>query len=369
MSKTISPKIFLHKCFYPSGDEPEQVEAEVHLKMPQQTQDKATSVPKSRWVAAKKGRKAKEKAAFKGNKMKLINTSPANCKRESNYYAGKSCDCKHVNHWEGIPWETTYHYRLLMYGEGSSQYSREAIVRKLIAPILEEAVCNYARKGRRVSPNATKLTYKLQCAVTGRITPVCFKVFCRVLGLSDGTVHKYVQKLKNGEPLRLPKKTAEAQATVRDSPEYLAIASFLEALAEDLANMSPDMRVTELPSGTKIQYYELFCETWKAGVLTGVSYRSRHRWTKMDQPPSKSLFYKVWREEFSALHVPKRQNRFSKCDFCTQCKTNISAARSAGDVVELNFWKEKLYRHYQWVVLQRKKYHRHRRKAAENPSK
>jgi hypothetical protein len=103
---------------------------------------------------------------------------------------------------------------------------------------------------------------------------------------------------------------------------------------------SPDSRATEMPSGFKKQYYGMFCSDWQAGVLTGQYYRTKYQFTvKMDAPPSnfKSLFYRVWRTEFSQLKVPKRHNRFSKCDWCVILKSNMESARQAHDLEEVMY--------------------------------
>ena len=294
-------------------------------------------------------------------------------KKNSNFVGGfrkeeQKCGCSNgrINHFEGIHFSLTKHYRDLIHGEDATNYSKRMFVYNFAKTAIDKAIDEgkHLKSGRA----KVKIDYSLFCFHKGKI-PVCEKVWCKVTGISSGVVWDVVNKAKRGiKPERCAKsKLAEREA--KEKPEYLAVATFLEKLADQLSNRSPDMKNTELPSGTKCHYYEWFCEEWKEGVLTGLYHKSRKQLVDPLKPPSKSFFYKIWRNEYSCLHVPKRQNRFSKCDWCVMCKENIDQSRAAGDHVDLEFWKKLLYSHYAWVVLQRKRYHRHRRKAAENPER
>jgi hypothetical protein len=282
----------------------------------------------------------------------------------------KSCGCKHVNHLAAINRETVKHYRDLLYDEDKSvnQYFRRVFVYKMVDEIIRKEYRSQLRTWRLCGKDMSKMKierYYLTDAVTQRQVPVCHEVFCKVLGLSPTTVNRVVRDCKAGKPVKMDQRTILKVKEVHDKPEYLAIASFLEGLAELLANESPDTRSTELPDGHKCHYYDMFRAHWAEGVLHGLYYRSRDRFSDPTKPPSKSLFYKVWRCEFSSLKVPKRHNRFSKCDWCVTIKSNIQMAHNGGDKDEATYWKAFLYGHYKYVVLQRKKYHKHRRKAAD----
>ena len=342
--------------------------APVNLQLPEQKLEDVTKQRQNKFAAANNRKRANERAALKGVKTKLTKTAPSICKHYSNR-CGRKCGCSAVNHWAGVDWETTKHYRDLMHGEGSTRYTRRKIIHEFALVAADEAIRDAARRGKRVERDETRLKYWITCAITGRRIPVCFEVFINVLGQARDTVCKQVRATKDGQVPLEDKATRKAQEEFKGSAEYLAISTFLEKLAEDLTNLSPDMRVSELPSGTKVQYYEMFKNEWEEGVMKGLSFRSRHKWTKVNEAPSKSLFYKVWRSEFKALKVPKRQNRFSKCDWCSMAKLCIQAANTANDLEEVKYWKKVLYKHYAWVILQRKKYHHHRRKAAEQPTK
>ncbi len=122
--------------------------------------------------------------------------------------------------------------------------------------------------------------------------------------------------------------------------------------------------------GSKNNYYEMFVEDFKAGLSNGLYFRKKVNPDDPDckiDPPSRSLFYKVWLTEFGGLVVPKRQNRFSKCDCCINYKCQLDESRKNLDFEGVQEWKTRLYAHYRWVTLQRKKYYWHRRKAADRP--
>lgn len=275
-----------------------------------------------------------------------------------------------------VDFHTTRHYREILWASGNgrgNRYERRKFVYSLLLDEVkrERLWRSFNRKLTREDGSNMRLTYRLQDPSTGCYFHVCQSTFCGVLGLSKGTLSYLVKQAKAGKPLVRDKHLEKIIAKKQQSPEYQGIVTYLETLTEDLANHSPDCRVTELPSGFKVHFYDMFCADWKKGLLKGVYNRSAGRSVgkNAEKPPSKALFYRVWRTEFPHLKVPKRNNRFSKCDWCTGLKTHLESARTRGDQEEVNYWKSCLYDHYSWVSLQRRKYHKHRRKAAENPGK
>lgn len=291
--------------------------------------------------------------------------------------SNRRCGCGGAkNCYDIIEFETTRFYREMMYGCSENgrvtRFERNRFVYDLLERVVKEET-DFRNMSRKISGQRKKvrLTYRLTCQQSGRYFRVCQGAFAGVLGISKGKVHEMSVKAKNGQRPTRDSKADKVARKKETSPQYMAILTFLETLADDLANHSPDCRVTELPSGFKIQFYDLFKLEWFRGLKDGVYTRTAKSMEGKfkDKPPSKDLFYRVWRQEFPHLKVPRRNNRFSKCDHCVTLKQHLESARQSGDQDEVRFWKECLYEHYTWVKLQRRKYHKHRRKAAQNPAK
>ena len=323
----------------------------------------------SKYQKLNKARCQKRTRANKGSIRAAGYLKPSEFTRFSMANQHMKCGCK-FNHFSLIFRDTVGMYRNMIHGEGSSKDDKENVIEKIVLQSIKEAQIEHDRCYERTpfDPESVRVKYFLQCAVTGRMLPLCRNSYCWIIGVSRGTLGKYVKLVKQGklQAERDRRKDGKNESIKEDRPEYFAICTFLEALTEDLSSKSPDCRLTELPSGSKVQYYEMFCEEWKNGLESGMYYKSRKK-NQPTAPPSKSLFYSVWRKEFNGLIVPKRHNRFSKCDDCVRAKLSLQMARTNKDLDELREWKTILYAHYRWVVLQRKKYHKHRRKAMDYP--
>lgn len=327
---------------------------------------------KSRYQRLSKARAKKRTRANKGRIRDAAYLNPADFTKYSMKNKNMRCHCDDINHFSLMFKDTVAMYRNILHGENSSKDERDLLIEKVVMKSIEQAKVEHARACKKYpfDPEHVRVSYYLQCAVTGRLVPMCRESFCFVIGVSKATLGNVVKLIKQGrlQGERQRRKEGKNEKIKEDRPEYFAVCTFLEALQEDLSSHSPDCRLTELPSGSKIQYYEMFCEEWKSGLESGMHYKSRKK-TESTKPPSKSLFYAIWRKEFNGLIVPKRHNRFSKCDDCVRAKLSLQQARNNHDGDELREWKTILYAHYRWVVLQRKKYHKHRRKAKENPHK
>ena len=298
---------------------------------------------------------------------KIIRTSRADITRFSRANPLATCACKDKDCWRGIYPETTRHYREHLYDPDPKIGAYE--VRKKLYGYLKELYDEGIKKRYFKSTDAKiKLKYWVKCAVDPEARrTVCFPVFCQVMGVSKSTLSNIRAMVVRGIPLPLNAKKEKNAYNRTKSPQWLGIAAYIEALGHDLANDSPDTRVTELPMGTKQNYYELFLQEWASGVASGLYYRNRVNIAGDLKVPSRSLFYKVWSEEYGGLVVPRHQNRFSKCDTCLQYKSHLEDARKNRDHDGIQEWKTRLFAHYRWVTTQRRKYHWHRRKAADNP--
>lgn len=324
---------------------------------------------KGKWQKGNKRRRGKDavvnekqmmKNVMKGmqirKRAKIHDSNIKNVSRQS----GRVCSCfatKGVNHYDYISKDMAKHYLYFLHDPDAeiTSYLRRARAHQLIRE------CHDATRQERFMKKGThgghNIKYFLHDPFREKKVPLCCAVFSDVIGVAVATVERIRKRVVLGLP---PKDTFRAPVA---SPAYLAIHTNLEALAEDLANESPDLKTVELPMGRKNHYYLLFVEGWRAGVEAGI-YQG-----DPDKPPSLDLFYKVWRRDFNALKVPKRSNRFSKCETCIERRQAIDNARELKDVAAILKTKQELLGHYKWVTLQRKVYHNDRAEAGFNQAR
>lgn len=307
--------------------------------------------------------------------------------RKDSCLGGKHCSCSSFNHWSLIPEVITRHYRDVLYGPGSSSKKRFEWAQSQIADFYLKSRDKHCREGKT---GDVKLDYFLESPITGKTFQVCFGVWQQVTrcaskdklsNIRESVVNRHEFRYKDSSKSLDEQFKDSVSSSKQKSAEYCAVLAFLDSCFEEIADKSPDTRFSELPSGSKIDYYRMFCEEWQEGLLTGVYYRSYHVFKKgvtsdndaelecdviNQAPPSLSFFYKVWRAEYGHLKVPKKQNRFSKCDWCGHLKSQIALAK---EVEERKYWRTRLYDHYRWSALQRRKYQKHRQKAAKQPHK
>jgi hypothetical protein len=348
-----------------------------------------------------KARAKKAGLVNKGVKQKIANTDPAAIRRVCNK-GQQRCGCANlpcgtpVNCYSKVNFETAEHYRMMLYNEddkGVNQAFRRQFMRTMLIKFHDEAKKKQAKLHK--TSQAMRLDYYLEdFAYTNPANPrevkkvnVCRKVFENVLGPSHQTWSNVYDEVVNRGLRSFPDDEESQRKVQGKSDEWLACATFLSFLLDDLADMSPDTRGHELPSGFKRDYYEMFCNDWNLGVLNGAYTRSKNKFKKQPtkanaenldldppndgagdeanlKPPSISFFYRVWRTEFKDVTVPRRHNRFSKCDLCCSLKGQLGRAT---DNKEKRRIKILLFEHYAWVTLQRRKYHWHRKKAMDKP--
>ena len=299
------------------------------------------------------------------------------CSKEGSY----QCSCKKCNHFQKVSFETAKHYRQLFWLKGplnaddllgakrASRYNRRMILWEMLKDIYE---CNISFKRathRTFNPkkfNFDQCSYFIRDVETGRKLYLCMDAFRQVLGISQQLLVEVRNLVVSG---REPKMDVAAQAALRkkrESGEWLAVVTFITQLEEELSNKSPDCKRSEVPFGHKNDYYRMFVEDWKVLVKIG-AYNRTSKTGDPFRPPSRSLFYKVWREEFGCLKVPKHQNRFAKCDWCVTLKNNINTCIQSREHDRAVFWRLRLFEHYKYIALQRRVYHETRRGAALRP--
>lgn len=301
--------------------------------------------------------------------------------------SGRKCSCSLCNHWSFVPEVVTAHYRKLLYSPGCSAKKRFEWAQSQIADFYMKARDKFNREGKK---GKFELEYFLESPITGNPFKVCFEVWLQVTRcaskdklktIRESVVERNEFRYDNGTKSLNEEFKDSVNSSREKSAEYCAVLAFLDSCFDEIADKSPDTRFSELPSGSKVDYYRMFCEEWEQGLLTGVYYRTYHVFKKGEKPPAEaelecevlnrappslSFFYKVWRAEYGQLKVPKKQNRFSKCDWCGHLKSQIALAK---EVEERRYWRTRLYDHYRWSSLQRRKYQKHRQKAAKQPHK
>ena len=268
--------------------------------------------------------------------------------------------------------ETTRNYRDRLYSDPTcrnlARYQANLSLFKIVEEVYKHGLATNSYSIHNKNP---QLSYFLHCGVEleQKRFP-CSTVFAGVLGICKNTLQKARKRVLSGMGPATSAKHEKELRVREKSPLYMAVHTYVHGLACDMANESPDMKNTELPSGTKQNYYDMFVEEWKSGVLTGCYFRNKLSpdGPPSSKPPSRSLFYSIWKSEFGGLVVPRTQNRFSKCDTCIAYKAQLEDAKKRHDIEGVKAWKTRLYAHYRWVTLHRKKYHWHRRKAKEDPN-
>jgi hypothetical protein len=285
---------------------------------------------------------------------------------------------------------------MMLYNEddkGVNQAFRRQFMRSMLIKFHDEAKQKQAKQHK--TSQALRLEYYLKdFAYLNPEKPreikkvhVCRVVFEDVLGPSHETWCNAYDEVVNRGLRSFPEDEERQHKVQGKTDEWLACATFLSFLLDDLADMSPDTRGHELPSGFKRDYYDMFVKDWNDGVLNGAYTRTRNKFKKV-QPkakennvdleppnddagdeanttaPSISFFYRVWRTEFKDVTVPRRHNRFSKCDLCCSLKGQLGRATSNDEKRRI---KKLLFEHYAWVTLNRRKYHWHRKKAMDKP--
>jgi len=198
---------------------------------------------------------------------------------------------------------------------------------------------------------------------------VCRECYGAVLGFSNGTITDTWQaivrdKQRVQSDVRVPKAKGKTS-------EWLHCSSWIEMWTQGLCCFSPDCKKHELPAAMTLKFmYEKFCEDWTLGVISGAVIREHFGRMKVEEreqnpPPSYEYFTKVWKEDFSSeINIPRTHKRFAMCNWCAELKNRL--VREKDREMKL-YWRAQLYRHYEWVTLQRRKYYKHRKKATEFP--
>ena len=258
-----------------------------------------------------------------------------------------------------------------LYGDGTNQDTRRHWRFESMLGIYEDYLKDPKCKGTDKNP---KLNYylmdntKTRHEVAKKI-PVCRECYGAVLGFSNGTITDTWQaivrdKQRVQSDVRVPKAKGKTS-------EWLNCSSWIEMWTQGLCCFSPDCKKHELPAAMTLKFmYEKFCEDWTLGVISGAVIREHFGRMKVEEreqnpPPSYEYFTKVWKEDFSSeINIPRTHKRFAMCNWCAELKNRL--VREKDREMKL-YWRAQLYRHYEWVTLQRRKYYKHRKKATEFP--
>jgi hypothetical protein len=200
---------------------------------------------------------------------------------------------------------------------------------------------------------------------------VCRHCYVNVTGFSNDTVGKVHKKIvQDGHRIYSGEKVPKASGRTE---EWNQIHVWISMYTNGLLCHSPDQKRSELPNATtRKMMWEAFALDWDAGVINGVFRRTscgRMKLEKKDLNPAPcyQTFCKVWKADFrDSINIPGHHKRFAMCNWCAELKSNLTREK---DPTRKAFWKQKLFKHYEWVTLQRRKYYRHRKKAIDQPEK
>jgi hypothetical protein len=249
----------------------------------------------------------------------------------------------------------------------ASDPSDKATGEWLFYSILRCFEANVGRKGKGIQYSLVDDTRPAP-----RTIDVCRECFVNVTGFSNETVAKvHTRIVQDGQRIysceKAPKSTAGSSA------EWNHIHVWISMYTNGLLCHSPDQKRSELPNATtRKMMWEAFALDWDAGVINGVFRRSccgRMKLEKKDSHPAPlyQTFCKVWTKDFAdKINIPGHHKRFAMCNWCAELKSNLTREK---DPTRKAYWKQKLFRHYEWVTLQRRKYYKHRKKAIDFPEK
>lgn len=129
------------------------------------------------------------------------------------------------------------------------------------------------------------------------------------------------------------------------------IVSFIQRTAESVGDKMPDRAETHLPFRRKKDLYALFCSDFK-------------EISNNEQAPTKSLFYRVWKEHCGQVKI-RKFSRFSKCAECDMLESAIrEAIKNRESTDDL---KRRKVLHSSRIKLERVAYSRKRDEAKLRP--
>jgi len=281
----------------------------------------------------------------------------------------KACCC-------GIHYPMVKQIREELYQEGvTNNKTRREWRYNSILGFYEEWLKN---KGKNDDSKLTKLKYWLMDHTKtlhseSKKIYVCRECYCRVTGISNGTLLETWKAIVKEKQRSVP--DVFASKSEGKTQEWLYVQSWIEMYINGLCCFSPDQKKHELPSANTRKFmYEKFKTDWDDGVLSGDYIRKhfgRMKAEDREQNPNKcpgyEYFTKVWKEEFDEyITIPRHCKRFAMCNWCAELKNRIVREK---DREKRLYWKSQLYKHYEWVTLQRRKYYKHRKKAIEMPER
>ncbi|XP_061171052.1 uncharacterized protein LOC133180592 [Saccostrea echinata] len=176
-------------------------------------------------------------------------------------------------------------------------------------------------------------------------TSVCCAAFRAVLGIPQSTFYE-VRSLF----LKNQKSVTSYKRKGRQTKSMKAIA-WLKLYAQNYGEKLPNSHHIHLPPcSTKLHVYELMVEESQGDFMS---------------PVSLSHFLSLWRSEASYIAIPKN-NRFSKCNVCTEIKIKLGETRDAQERMML---QKKRDNHLKKQNIERQKYYKHQQKAKMFPNK
>lgn len=175
---------------------------------------------------------------------------------------------------------------------------------------------------------------------------LCYQCFARFHGLSDWVMRDLIRKKLAGDSVEHSKKGRQQMRAAT-----MGALEWIDNRVKMLGDYMPHKSYIHLPPGSKKELYDNYVLDCQINYVN-------------HSPVSKATFWHLMKKHFPRVKIPK-QKRFAKCDTCDSYDTRIREAFSDSIRQELRREKSK---HLDFVVQERRKYYKHRRKAASDPS-
>jgi hypothetical protein len=173
--------------------------------------------------------------------------------------------------------------------------------------------------------------------------PVCLTMATRIFACSRSKLFPDTNRAKR----------SRAEANSHRGTKSVSIASWFEALKR-IVDIMPDHGWYQLPQARKKHLWAQYKDDCRANPTMYTLCKS-------------SLFYAVWREQFSQFRL-RKHCRFSKCTFCVDHRNILYSPTESQDAKLRS--KDLLRQHYQWAnTRERGVWHSKRVEANESPDK
>ena len=179
-------------------------------------------------------------------------------------------------------------------------------------------------------------------------SPVCYRFLCIGFKFSN-----YLMSSIKGTPKSRPPPGVLPRESTKMSKRN-SISVFIRSYAEEVGDKMPNSSITTLPITEKTDLYQLYL----------AFYHKFHEQRIQEQPPTKSYFLRIWKQD--ARHVKSRKaHGFTKCSLCEKYRSELlDPSCNATRIQAIRVAKTK---HLQFMRSERMGYYMRRDRAAASP--